>query len=151
LLLLAVIAVAAAVFVLVKSPDTPPQRPPAAATDPPPPATAPTTVGSAKAAPPEALVGRWQRTDGDYALDIRRVRSDGQAEAAYFNPGPINVSRAEVKQDGSRLILFVELRDVDYPGSTYMLAYEPGQDALMGSYYQPASGNTYEVAFLRQK
>jgi uncharacterized protein (DUF2147 family) len=97
------------------------------------------------------LVGKWQRTDGDYALDIRRVGADGRAEATYSNPGPINVGRAEVKQDGNRLTLLVELRDVNYPGSTYTLAYQPGEDALAGAYYQPASGNTYEVAFLRAK
>jgi hypothetical protein len=56
-----------------------------------------------------------------------------------------------VKQDGGRLLLFVELRDVNYPGSTYMLAYQPGQDALVGSYYQPALEQTYEVGFLRAK
>ena len=84
-------------------------------------------------------MGKWQRTDGDYALDVRRVGPDGRAEVTYSNPGPINVSRAEVKQDGGRLVLFVELRDVNYPGSTYMLAYQPGQDALVGSYHQPAA------------
>jgi hypothetical protein len=152
LLLLALAAVGAAVFVLTDSPDTlPPQAPPAAK-DATPPRTGPTTAEmNTPAQPPEVLVGRWQRTDGNYALDIRRVHPDGRAEAAYSNPGPINVSRAEVKHDGSRLILFVELRDVNYPGSTYMLAYQPGQDALAGSYYQPAFGQTFEVAFLRAK
>ena len=108
-------------------------------------------VTSVGAATPEKLVGKWQRTDGDYALDVRRVGSDGRAEVAYSNPGPINVSRAEVKQDAGRLLLLVELRDVNYPGSTYMLAYQPGQDVLIGSYHQPAVGQTYEVGFLRAR
>jgi hypothetical protein len=107
------------------------------------------TITPATAPVPEKLVGKWQRTDGDYALDVRRVWPDGRAEVAYANPGPINVSRAEVKEDAGRVVLVVELRDVNYPGSTYTLAYEPGQDALMGTYYQPALGQTYEVEFRR--
>jgi hypothetical protein len=67
----------------------------------------------------------------------------------YSNPGPINVSRAEVKQEAGRLVLFVELRDVNYPGSTYVLAYQPSEDTLAGTYHQPALGETYEVRFLR--
>ena len=97
-------------------------------------------------------MGKWQRTDGDYALEIRRVHADGRVEATYANPGPINVSRAEVKREGDRLTLLVELRDVNYPGSTYLLAYQPGpQEILVGSYHQPALGQTYEVGFLRAR
>jgi hypothetical protein len=152
LLFLAAAAVGAAVFVLGRSPDTaPPESPSPSAREATPPKTAPATAGASAPTPPEVLVGRWQRTDGDYALDIRRVHPDGRAEAKYSNPGPINVSRAEVKQDAGRLVLFVELRDVNYPGSTYMLAYQPGQDVLIGSYHQPALGQTYEVGFLRAK
>src|SRR5687768_15145599 len=155
LLLLALAAVVAAVVLLVKSGDSSrPQASPAGATETGPPTTAPATgraVAPAAVPAPEVLVGRWQRTDGDYALDIRRVHADGRAEVAYSNPGPINVSRAEVRQEGTRRTLFVELRDVNYPGATYKLAYEPGQDALVGEYYQPALGQTYEVGFMRAK
>jgi uncharacterized protein (DUF2147 family) len=152
LLLLAMAAAVTAVLVMVKSPeDTPPsQATPQGAAQTTQARAAPATADAA-APTPEVLVGHWQRTDGDYALEVRRVGPHGQAEVAYTNPGPINVSRAEVKHDGNRLFLFVELRDVNYPGSTYTLAYEPGQEALIGSYFQPARGQTYEVAFMRAK
>ena len=152
LLLLAVAAVGAAVIVLTRSPDTPrPESPSPSAREATPPKTAPATTQVSAPTPPEVLVGKWQRTDGDYALDIRRVHADGRAEAKYSNPRPINVSRAEVTQDSGRLVLFVELRDVNYPGSTYILVHQPGQDALVGTYYQPALGQTYQVGFLRAK
>jgi len=32
--------------------------------------------------------------------------------------------------------VFIELRDVNYPGSTYSLTYEPASDQLKGIYYQ---------------
>jgi hypothetical protein len=34
----------------------------------------------------------------------------------------------------------VELRDVNYPGSTYTLTYDPGTDRLTGTYYQAVAG-----------
>jgi hypothetical protein len=150
MLIIAAAAVVAAVVLLVKSRDTETNRRDASAagaTDTTPGTSAATREGAAPVAAPamEKLVGKWQRTDGEYALDVRRVGSDGRAEVTYSNPGP----RAEVKQDGGRLALFVELRDVNYPGATYKLAYQPAEDALAGSYHQPALGQTYEVAFLR--
>jgi uncharacterized protein (DUF2147 family) len=154
MLIIAAAAVVAAVVLVVKSREPETNRPDASragTTATSPGTSAATREGATSVAAPaiEKLVGKWQRTDGDYALDVRRVGSDGRAEVTYSNPGPINVSRAEVKQDGGRLTLFVELRDVNYPGATYNLAYQQAQDALAGSYYQPALGQTYEVAFLR--
>src|SRR5687768_14395731 len=120
LLIIAAAAVVAAVVLLVKSRETETDGPHASragATDTTPGTSTAATreVAAPVAAPaPEKLVGKWQRTAGDYALDVRRIGAEGRADAAYFNPGPINVSRAEVKQDGGRLVLFVELRDVNY-------------------------------------
>src|SRR5688572_5144170 len=110
LLLLASAALIAVVVVLMKSRDTETGQPQAS-----PAGTAESTSTTAPAAAPvaEKLVGKWQRTDGDYALDVRRVWADGRAEVAYANPGPINVGRAEVKEDAGRLVLVVELRDVN--------------------------------------
>jgi len=73
----------------------------------------------------ERLVGRWLRPDGGYVLDIRRAQVDGRLDASYFNPRPINVSRAEWRREGGQLRVFIELRDVNYPGSTYTLGYVP--------------------------
>jgi hypothetical protein len=52
------------------------------------------TIDQASAADFRPLIGRWQRTDGGYVIEIKRVATDGTMQAAYFNPRPINVSRA---------------------------------------------------------
>ena len=70
-------------------------------------------------------------------------------EAAYFNPRPIHVARAEASRDGSATKIFVELRDVNYPGSTYTLIYEPTNDQLKGIYFQAALKQQFEVFFER--
>src|SRR5262245_21819114 len=69
----------------------------------------------------QRLVCRWERTDGPYALEVRQVGADGKVEAAYFNPKPIKVAeaRAGIEEGVPRLV--VELRDINYPGSTYTL------------------------------
>lgn len=69
----------------------------------------------------DQLKGRWQRTDGDYVVEIRAVYPDGKVDAAYFNPNPINVGRAEWVNIDGVVNLSVELRDANYPGSTYTL------------------------------
>ena len=99
----------------------------------------------------QTLEGRWQRGDGGYVLDIRGVDTDGKLKAAYLNPRPINVARAEASMEGDALKVFVELRDVSYPGSTYSLTYDPAGDRLRGTYFQAALRETYEVEFARVK
>ena len=99
---------------------------------------------------PERLVGRWLRSDGGYVLEIRRTEPDGRLDAAYFNPRSIHVARAEWRREGDSLTVFIELRDVNYPGSTYRLAFSPGQDRLAGSYFQAVEHQTFDVMFLRQ-
>jgi hypothetical protein len=97
------------------------------------------------------LKGKWQRTDGGYLLELKQIGKDSTLKAAYFNPRPINVSRAEFKRRGDKLTVFVELRDVNYPGSRYSLQYDPGLDRLTGTYFQAVHGETYTVEFLRVK
>jgi hypothetical protein len=99
----------------------------------------------------ERLVGRWLRPDGGYILDIRGALPDGRLDAAYLNPRSINVSRAEWQREGRHLRVFIELRDVNYPGSTYTLRYVPDQDRLVGAYYQAAQRQSFDVEFVRQK
>ncbi len=65
----------------------------------------------------EALSGRWVRPDGGYILELREISKDGRLKAAYFNPKPINVSRAEIRSKSGKITVFMELRDVNYPGS----------------------------------
>lgn len=100
---------------------------------------------------PDHMGGRWQRTDGGYVLEIRQSSPDGRLDVAYFNPNPINVSRAKwAEKDGSYFVM-VELQDVNYPGSTYGLQYFPEDDRLAGAYYQAMEGQTYDVEFQRER
>lgn len=98
----------------------------------------------------EKLPGKWLRPDGGYILEIRSVAPDGKLDAGYFNPQPINVAKAEASQEGGTVKVFIELRDVNYPGSTYTLTYDPANDQLKGIYYQAALREQYEVFFERQ-
>ena len=107
-----------------------------------PPASQPTDL--------QPLVGRWVRTDAPYVIEIQTARDDGTLEAAYYNPRPINVARAEAGEKDHGLEVFVELRDVSYPGSTYTLVYDRAKDLLHGIYYQAVARQNFEVVFVRQ-
>jgi len=137
---LAVIVVIAAVAVASRSPQPPagPNNDPAAPTVP-------------DQASPDRLTGRWLRPDGGYVIEIRSAQTNGVLDAAYFNPRPINVSRAEWRREDGRLQVFIELRDANYPGSTYTLRYAPQQDRLVGDYFQAVHQQTFDVKFVRQK
>jgi hypothetical protein len=71
-------------------------------------------------------------------------------DAAYFNPRPIHVGKAEATQEGAVTKLVVELSDANYPGSTYTLAYDAVTDRLVGNYFQAALGQNFDVEFGRQ-
>ncbi len=98
---------------------------------------------------PVQLVGKWQRTDGGYVMELTNPTFDGRLTAAYFNPRPINVSRSGWVLEDGNLLVFVELRDQGYPGSTYTLAYQPDSDRLVGIYFQAAVQQRFEVVFKR--
>ena len=97
------------------------------------------------------VVGRWVRPDGGYILELRDVDESGALDAAYFNPRPINVATARASETEAGVEVFVELRDVNYPGSTYMLQYDPTADRLIGTYYQAVYRETYQVFFARAR
>jgi hypothetical protein len=97
------------------------------------------------------LKGRWVRTDGGYILSVQDVDPGGKMDAAYYNPRPINVSKAQVTREGTTLKVFIELRDAGYPGSNYTLVYDPKTDRLGGVYYQAAVGQRFDVIFVRSK
>jgi len=99
----------------------------------------------------QRLAGRWLRTDGGYVLELRDIKKDGTLKAAYFNPRPINVSRAELRREEGKITLLVELRDVNYPGSIYNLRYDPENDRLKGTYFQAVQRETYDIEFVRTK
>ncbi|MBK9963760.1 MAG: hypothetical protein IPP07_02205 [Holophagales bacterium] len=98
----------------------------------------------------DRLVARWLREDGGYILEIRAVSPEGKADAAYFNPRPINVAKAEAFSEKGALTLFVELRAPNYPASTYRLVYDPASDTLVGTYFQALQKQTFDVSFVRR-
>jgi hypothetical protein len=108
-----------------------------------------TTQSVSNKADEQRLIGRWVRPDGGYVLELKEIGKDGALKAAYFNPRPINVSRAEFSNRDGTLVIFIELRDVNYPGSKYNLKYDFGSDRLRGTYFQAVQGVTYEVEFAR--
>jgi hypothetical protein len=83
-------------------------------------------------------------------LDVRSVTPQGVVDAAYLNPRPIHVAKAEAFREGEALTLFIELRDVNYPGSTYRLVYDPAHDALVGTYFQALQKQSFDVSFERR-
>lgn len=97
------------------------------------------------------LVGRWVRTDGGYVIDIRGIDADGNMAAGYFNPRPINVSRAEAAWRNGGAEVFIELQDQGYPGSTYTLTYDRPRAVLAGVYFQAVMGQEFEVVFARME
>jgi hypothetical protein len=98
-----------------------------------------------------ALEGRWVRIDGGYVIDIRSVEPGGRMQAAYYNPNPINVSRAEATRQGTAVHIFIELRAPGYPGSTYTLIHDIKNDELKGIYHQAVLKQDFEVVFVRSR
>lgn len=96
-------------------------------------------------------MGKWQRPDGGYVVEVKSVDSGGKLDVAYFNPSPIKVSRAAAWRDKGTTKVVIELRDVNYPGCIYTLEHNPLSDQLSGQYYQAAIQETYEVVFTRLK
>ena len=97
------------------------------------------------------IEGKWLRPDGGYVLELSDAKSEGKLKAAYFNPRPINVGKAEWRSMDDRIQVFVELQDVNYPGSTYTLIYDPKHDRLNGYYYQAVVKGTFDVVFVRKE
>jgi len=67
------------------------------------------------------------------------------------NPNQINVGRANWESSYGNLKAIVEMRDVNYPGSTHTLNYLPDRDMLAGEYFQAVEGLTFYVEFTRNK
>jgi uncharacterized protein (DUF2147 family) len=99
----------------------------------------------------QRLEGRWVRPDGGYILELKGVGGTGELKTMYFNPRPINVGISQWRAEEGNLTVFIELRDINYQGSTYTLTYDPDSDRLKGKYFQAPTGMTYEVEFLRAK
>ena len=97
------------------------------------------------------LKGDWVRTDASYLIRIKDVKEGGTLEARYYNPNPINVETASWEENYGDLKLRIVLRDVNYPGSRYILNYLQDRDILAGEYFQAVEGLTFYVEFARYK
>jgi len=110
-----------------------------------------TSTSSSKEVDKNTLIGDWVRTDAQYLIRITKLNDDGTMTAQYFNPNPINVGKANWESGYGNLKAIVEMRDVNYPGSTYTLNYLPDRDILAGEYYQAVEGLTFYVEFARRR
>ncbi len=90
------------------------------------------------------------RPDGGYTLLIKAVNDDGSIDAEYFNPNPINVSKAQVSNESDKVNILVELRDIGYPGSYYALVYDPDSDRLAGVYHHLVLKQNFDIYFVRE-
>jgi len=100
---------------------------------------------------PQKLAGQWERTDGGYRIVMEEIKPDGTMKTSYFNPNSIHVYQANWKLENQQLQVFIELRDTNYPGSTYTLTYNKENDLLTGIYFQAAMNQSYEIEFTRIK
>ena len=110
---------------------------------------APAAPSTAPVADKEKLVGRWQRTDGGYIIELKNPTQAGLIEAGYFNPNPIHVGKSAWQSKDGRLMIMVELQDQNYPGSLYNLEYQTQVDKLTGTYFQAVERVSYNVEFIR--
>ena len=84
-------------------------------------------------------------------IEVRNIGDGGKMDASDFNPRSINVHKAEASRDGATTKVFIELRDANYPGSTYDLAYDAQKDQLEGIYYHAGLRQSFGVSFVRMK
>ncbi|MEI8233145.1 MAG: hypothetical protein WCH57_00495 [Verrucomicrobiota bacterium] len=154
ILLLLLVAAAILAATVKKEKAKQPAAVTAVSTSTPQPATPPVSAPapSANANPVFAkLQGKWMRSDGDYTIEIKSVGPSGAMDAGYFNPQPIHVAKAQATQEGGVAKVFIELRDVNYPGSSYTLLYAAANDQLKGTYFQAVSQESYDIYFERVK
>ena len=95
----------------------------------------------------EKIKGKWVRSDGGYVLEFKQLLQNNTLDVAYFNPSPIHVGKARIYEERGFTKLFVELQDVNYPGSRYTLILNVDKNQLVGNYFQATQQVDYEVAF----
>lgn len=127
--------------------------------------TAPVSSTIVRTGPPEAVIaadipadsiqsiikGKWLRSDGTYTIEIFTISDGGKMDAGYFNPNPINVGNSSWTISDGIILMQIVLKDVNYPGSTYNLMYNRGDDVIAGTYFQAVHGISYDVVFTRNK
>ncbi len=114
-------------------------------------AAAAASASSGVARDVDALLGAWQRTDGDYIIVVRGVGAFGQLDALYLNPRQLPFSKAVATRDGEKLRATFELRAGGYGGSVYELEYDRAGDRLVGSFHQAVANQRFDVVFERKR
>lgn len=99
----------------------------------------------------DALLGAWQRTDGNYIIVVSGIGAFGQLQATYFNPRQLPFAKAVATRDVEVLRANFELRAGGYDGSVYELSYERAGDRLVGSFYQAVAQQRFDVVFERKQ
>lgn len=102
----------------------------------------------------EKLVGRWNRTDGNYILEIIPVKKSKTVRVAYYNPKPIHIAQTKITSQNKvigAIKIFIKLQDKGYPGSTYTLHYIPSDDVLKGTYFHAGLQQQFPSLFIREK
>lgn len=105
--------------------------------------------GTSDGEDPEVLVGTWVRTDNPYKMVVSSFKDDGTLDASYLNPQSINVAIAKWEVYENQLYMYIELQDVNYPGSNYTLIFNPETKTLQGDYYQAIADEIYRVEFAK--
>ena len=95
----------------------------------------------------EKIKGKWTRSDGGYVLEFKQLLPNNALEVSYVNPSPIHVGKARIYEERGFTKVFVELQDVNYPGSRYTLILNAEKSQLVGNYFQATQQVDYEVAF----
>jgi len=114
------------------------------------PALAKTDVAVQMTAAFERIKGKWMRSDGGYILEFKQLLQNNTLDVSYYNPSPIHVGKAHMYEERGFTKVFVELQDVNYPGSRYTLILDAEKPLLVGNYYQATQQVDYEVAFEKQ-
>jgi len=65
------------------------------------------------------------------------LAASGKLEAFYCNPRSIHMAKAEATPTDDSIKVFIELRDTNYPGSTYTCDYNAASDYLAGIISRP--------------
>ena len=78
-----------------------------------------------------AIQGRWVRTDAPYVIELSQGKGN-TLQATYFNRRLIHVEKTETAIENGLQYIMIELQDVNYQGSVYLLSYDRNQDALQG-------------------
>jgi DNA modification methylase len=89
----------------------------------------------------------YEIINGDALKELNKFEDD-KFDLIITSP-PYNVGKANWEESNGSLKIIIELRDVNYPGSTYTLSYLPDRDVLAGDYYQAVEGITFYVEFAR--